>query len=148
MRKFVPAAVMAIVGAGVWLVPDAARAGCQCPTPASGNVVKDLGRFKHAFAGRVTNVEQAGASTKVTFDLQRAWKGQRGKTLTLTTAASADACGYAFENGKDYLVFANGDKGALTTDGCAPNSALGEAAAAVRQLDLHSGYGANPLRLR
>jgi hypothetical protein len=102
-----------------------------------------LSRHKSAFAGRVKDVHADGDSSVVTFDVHRVWKGPRGKELAVKTGG---ACAASFETGKDYLVYADGDKGALTTDRCA-QSPLGDVPRSVRQLDLHTGRGATPLKV-
>jgi hypothetical protein len=107
--------------------------------------VSALPGFSSAFAGRVVAVQDAGADRKVTLAVFRAWKGPRGKSLEVVT--SAGACGVAFEQGADYVVYATGKKEDLRTDACSLTAPLTQSAKAVRQLDLHAGYGSNPLRV-
>lgn len=114
---------------------------CAC-APAADHAVKELGRHQSAFAGKVTGVE----GDRVTFDVARVWKGPREKALTLTSN-SRPGCTFAFEVGKEYVVFADGQKESLSTDQCVPNRELADAARAVKQLDLHAGYASSPLRV-
>jgi hypothetical protein len=114
---------------------------CTC-TPAADHAVKELGRHQSAFAGKVTGIE----GERVTFDVARVWKGPRQKALTLTSTGKP-GCTFAFEVGKDYVVFADGEKDALQTDQCVPNRELADASRTVKQLDLHSGYASSPLRI-
>jgi hypothetical protein len=114
---------------------------CAC-APAADHAVKELSRHQSAFAGRVTEVE----GERVTFEVARVWKGPREKALTLTST-SKPGCTFAFEVGKDYVVFADGRKDALQTDQCIPNRELADAGRAIKQLDQHSGYAASPLRI-
>jgi hypothetical protein len=114
---------------------------CTC-APAADHAVKELGRHQSAFAGKVTGVEGA----RVTFDVARVWKGPREKALTLTSSGQP-GCDFAFEVGKDYVVFADGQKDSLRTDQCVPNRELSEASRTVKQLDLHAGYASSPLRI-
>lgn len=114
---------------------------CAC-APAADHAVKELGRHQSAFAGKVTAVD----GERVTFDVARVWKGPRDKALTLTTS-SKPGCTFAFEVGKDYVVFADGQKDALSTDQCVPNRELADSTRAVKQLDLHAGYASSPLRV-
>jgi hypothetical protein len=104
--------------------------------------VKELGRHQSAFAGKVTGVE----GERVTFDVARVWKGPREKALTLS-ATGQPGCTFSFEVGKDYVVFADGAKDALTTNQCVPNRELADAGRTVKQLDLHAGYASSPLRV-
>jgi hypothetical protein len=116
---------------------------CEC-THKPGDPVSELSHYKAAFAGRVQTVTDKDGGRLVTFQVVRAWKGPKAKALTLTTTSTA--CGYAFETGKDYVVFAGGEKDALTTDACTPTLEVASAGYLVKQLDLHAGYGGNPLR--
>ena len=133
-------ALVAALGVG----RPAAADECGCKA-AADSAAQALSSYKSAFAGRVVSVRDNGADRTVTLQVFRAWKGPRAKTLDVTTAAAA--CGAAFEQGADYVVFASGAKDALRTDSCAPNAALSQSARAVRQLDLETGYGSNPLRV-
>lgn len=115
---------------------------CAC-APAADHAVKELGRHQSAFAGKVTEVD----GERVTFEVARVWKGPREKALTLTSTARP-GCTFAFEVGKDYVVFADGKKDSLATDQCVPNRELADAARTVKQLDLHTGYASSPLRIQ
>jgi hypothetical protein len=134
-----------VFGAATLLSPAGARADeCGCDK-RFGDAVEALPSFKSAFAGRVESVREEGETRSVTFRVFRAWKGPRDRQLTVTTPATA--CGVSFEQGAEYVVFATGAGDALRTDGCSPTSVLARAARSVRQLDLHAGYGSNPLRV-
>lgn len=134
-----------VVGAATLLSSAGARADdCGCET-RFGHAVEALPAFKSAFAGRVESVREEGETRTVTFRVFRAWKGPRERQLTVATPANA--CGVSFEQGSEYVVFATGTNDTLRTDACSPTSALAPAARSVRQLDLHAGYGSNPLRV-
>jgi hypothetical protein len=104
---------------------ESTTGACTC-APAADHAVKELGRHQGAFAGKVTGVE----GERVTFDVARVWKGPREKALTLTANAKP-GCTFAFEVGKDYVVFADGQKDALSTDVCSPNRELADACLAL-----------------
>lgn len=114
---------------------------CTC-VPAADHAVKELGRHQSAFAGKVTGI----TGDRITFDVARVWKGPREKALMLTSN-SRPGCTFAFEVGKEYVVFADGQKDALSTDQCVPNRELADAGRAVKQLDQHAGYASSPLRI-
>lgn len=118
---------------------------CGCPADRQMHAVGALPAYASAFAGRVVSVADEGADRKVTLQVFRAWKGPRGKTLQVATPTSG--CGIAFETGADYVVYATGKKDALRTDACALTAPLAQSARAIRQLDLHAGYGSNPLKV-
>jgi hypothetical protein len=121
---------------------ESTTGSCSCSVAAADHAVKELGRHQSAFAGTVTEVE----GERVTFDVARVWKGPRQKALTLTST-SKPGCSFVFEVGKDYMVYANGTKEALSTDPCVPNRELADASRTVKQLDLHAGYAASPLKV-
>lgn len=128
-----------VVAAALPLFAGAQAPNCKCQ-PSSGHAVKELSRYKSAFAGKVSDVD----GSKVSFEVLRTYKGARAKTLVVS--AGAQGCSFSFEKGESYLVYASGEKDNLSTDGCAPNRALGAATAELRQLDLHTGQAASPLR--
>ncbi len=134
-----------VIAMGIPAVAGAAES-CGC-AQTQGRALDELSRHKSAFAGRVKDVREESGSLLVTFDVHRVWKGPRGKELSVKTAGAAGACGYSFVAGKDYLVYADGEKDALTTDRCAANAELAGAERSVRQLDLETGRGGSPLRI-
>ena len=127
------------------LAGEARAQECGCPANQNTHAVSSLPAYSSAFAGRVLGVKDEGEDRRVTFQVFRAWKGPRGKALDVVT--SAGACGVAFVEGSDYVVYSTGKKDALRTDACTLTAPLAQSAKAVRQLDLHSGYGSNPLRV-
>jgi hypothetical protein len=77
------------------------------------------------FAGRVDAVGQLGRM--VTFNVGEAWKGVTEPSLQLSTT-SGRSCGFDFEVGKEYLVYASGNTPVLTVKGCSRTSILSGAA--------------------
>ena len=124
---------------------DARAEDCGCPEGRNTHAVSSLPGYSSALAGRVIAVKDEGADRRVTLQVFRAWKGPREKTLDVVT--SAGACGVAFEEGADYVVYSTGKKDSLRTDACSLTAPIAQALKAVRQLDLHAGYGSNPLRV-
>jgi hypothetical protein len=124
---------------------SAEEGSCSCPQPVE-HATKELGRHRSVFAGKVARVEGEASAARVTFEVARVYKGPRRKTLTLASSGAA-ACTVAFETGKEYLVFADGNAEALATDRCTGTRSLAQAGRSVRQLDLHAGFGSRPLRV-
>jgi hypothetical protein len=118
---------------------------CSCPPARNTHAVSALPSYSSALAGRVLAVKDEGNDRKVTLQVFRSWKGPREKTLDVIT--STGTCGVAFEEGADYVVYSTGKKDDLRTDACALTAPLAQSAKAIRQLDLHAGYGSNPLRV-
>jgi hypothetical protein len=73
--------------------------------------------------------------------LKQVWKGQLTKEVIINTPDNSAACGYSFEMGKSYLVFAHGTKGKILRTGlCSGNRPLETAGEELRIL----GKGKKP----
>ncbi len=72
------------------------------------------------FSGKVTAIEQTadGNTYVVKFAVKDTWKGAGGTEITVRTETQSSMCGYRFELGKEYLVYAYGDAGALGVGNC------------------------------
>ena len=120
------------------LMCPAARA-CDCaldPTPCMA--------FTHTaviFAGRVSRISNIEVSLKsgdpkirypqrsVTFEVLKAYRGLQAKTVDVSTGEGGGDCGYLFERGREYLVYANPnpDTVSLSTGICQRTRLLSEA---------------------
>ncbi|MGF7029904.1 hypothetical protein J2T17_000809 [Paenibacillus mucilaginosus] len=83
---------------------------CSCMRPQS--VQAEFDRSEAVFAGRVLEVKEqrsfSGSLTKaVLFDVNRIWKGGQETQIMVHTGGGGGDCGYDFEEGRDYLVYAN-----------------------------------------
>lgn len=56
--------------------------------------------------------------TLVTLGVQERFKGVHGRVVTLREAPDSAACGYPFERGKTYVVYAQRHQGALVSGIC------------------------------
>ena len=86
------------------------------------------------FLGRVVKIEQiqgdsgmpvgaasmtsSGKFRRVTFEVEEVYRGDSSKTLQVMTAGDEGGCGYSFENGERYLVFAANHERQLTVSLC------------------------------
>jgi len=110
---------------------DAARA-CTC---ISGSVAGDDASMKQWFAefdvamftGRVKSIERVEVREedgyphpmlKVTFAVERFWKGVEGADAVILTGIHSAACGVPYSLGKRYFVVAYRRRGAFETDIC------------------------------
>ncbi|HUO85983.1 MAG TPA: hypothetical protein VM617_01225 [Thermoanaerobaculia bacterium] len=121
--------VLTVVSIGVALAAPAALA-CSCTQPAEPRT--EMEHADAVFSGRVTALEPLAdrgfRRLAVRFALAAVWKGlPEGEVVTVTTAADGAACGYSFEEGGDYLVYAYGEPGELTTGLCTRNTRLADA---------------------
>jgi hypothetical protein len=112
-RVLVPAAV-------VWLTPSSVH-GCDCrrlpePSPAiatearflfAGRVIEIRERSEHVTITRDGTAEASvrPLETLVVFHVSKAWRAVLGPTLVVATDWSD--CGYPFQPGREYLVFAD-----------------------------------------
>ena len=124
-RALLPLLVAAVLALG--LAGDAAACSCMEPGPPA----QELENADAVFSGKVVKVEpftEGFQKLRVTFELDRVWKGlAEGDRVTLTTAADSATCGYPFEKGKSYLVYAYGEEGELTGTLCSRTALLKEA---------------------
>jgi len=99
------------------------------------------------FAGSVIRVDSTSAPyvtgtrgnrslyRRATMVLRRQWKGALPDTVEVWTPRNGAMCGYEFEMGKSYLVFARlGETGRLHTGLCTLTQSLGRAARYVLAL--------------
>lgn len=120
-------------------IPGAAYA-CSCASSA-GESQEERARnavegARAVFAGEVVEIDRlspeiiisSGDSVKVTFDVSRVWKGPARETLRVETARSDASCGYDFDAGKRYLVYAysatGGDSDVLQVNLCSATTQI------------------------
>ena len=111
--------------------PAAARCSCVPPGPPR----EALAQAEAVFAGRVVSVaaprgEAHGDPDRphvaVRIVPTRRWKGAAADTVTVHTPPNSAVCGYAFETGREYLVYAEGED-ALRVYLCSRTAALADA---------------------
>jgi len=78
----------------------------------------------------------AGRYRSVTFRIAKVYRGSVGSEATIVTGLGTSDCGYPFEEGNRYLVYATLlDDGAFFTSICAGTSSFDQAAPAIRFLE-------------
>ncbi|TDE38789.1 hypothetical protein E1295_33345 [Nonomuraea mesophila] len=113
----------------------AAAAACSCAmrTPRTS-----LGEVAAVFSGTVTDVDEplfdAGEVT-ATLRPDHVYKGEPEAELRVTTHAQSTACGYRFEEGRRYLIFAGSGRSGLSTTLCSGNLRLPPGERALRLSD-------------
>ena len=120
----------------LWPQPVLACSCMQSPAPQeamAGSVA--------VFAGTVTNIQQPSGLTQssadpslVTFEVSQVWKGPEFTNLQIQTAQSSASCGFDFEFGRDYLVYASGTEAELSASLCSRTTLLTNAEADVADL--------------
>ncbi|MCH9662843.1 MAG: hypothetical protein K0U66_04170, partial [Gammaproteobacteria bacterium] len=82
---------------------------CSCIAP--GPPAVEFARATAVFVGRVTAITGAESAKgypqrKVALQVEESWKGVEEESLTLYTGSGGGDCGYPFEEGESYLVYA------------------------------------------
>lgn len=150
--------VVSIVAQG--LVPSNVYA-CSCAEPLP--VQTAANGAEAVFAGRAVDTKEIKnlsgyVSKAVLFEVSRAWKGGNESQIVIYTGTGGGNCGYHFEPGKQYLVYAYnssmyGTQEQLTTTICNRTTeiayaqgdldALGEGTVPSKQIDLESTFNPN-----
>lgn len=145
--SFVRLASLALLALSlVVLLPDCASA-CMCaveggPKERAKGAIADSDAV---FSGEVVELEKAppdtemvegtmltvmgggGRKATVTLRVSEAWKGPKQQTVRFTTpVADGISCAHPFKEGRQYLVYANGERN-LRVDGCSETKILPEA---------------------
>jgi len=123
--------------------PFARPASCGAPQPASRP------------AGAIPQAEPWGR-VKVTLTVSERFRGAAVDSLVVLTEQGTEACGYPFEVGHEYLVFANENQGNVTVTTCSATQPAKMAIARIEQLRalrdgiplpaLYGFVGTHPLR--
>ncbi len=132
--------VLAVLGF-VFLIPDCASA-CSCAILGSSQkemVESGLSSSEAVFSGEVVDFEKGadsmfGPTETVSFRVSEVWKGPQRETLEVSTPTQGSACGYAFKEGQEYLVYAYTGKQGLEVDLCNGTQRLTEAEADLEVL--------------
>ncbi len=123
-----------LFSATLWAAPcPPASPRCSCIPPVPPR--EALGQSDAVFAGRVVSVTErreedpghpGGPHLEVRIVAGRRWKGAGADTVVVRTADSSAACGYPFEAGGEYLVYARGED-ALRVVSCSRTRPLAQA---------------------
>ena len=101
---------------------------CSCKGVPTGQDA--FNQAKSVFTGKVVSIkvlthpDEPIPDERVSFAVQKFWKGKPVETLSLTTSTDAAGCGFHFDKGRSYIVFAQDENGLdpLNTDLCDPNA--------------------------
>ncbi len=83
---------------------------CECEGDFA-RVKEKFRRSRVVFVGKVMGIERLEAEANVEFQVLRSYKGSTSEKLVLSTVAvgsMAAVCGYEFQVGEEYLVYAYG----------------------------------------
>ena len=127
---------------------------CTCaspyPTPSLKTQVRTaLSEARAVFSGKVLEVtdDPQALSVVVRLRVERVWKGSPGREVRLVTGRGGGDCGYSFEVGGSYLVYAyESGAGGLGTNICQRTARLSEAAKDLQVLGKGRGAARQPVR--
>lgn len=97
--------------------PARACSCAQAPPPAEAFLQADA-----VLLGKVTSIQEGPGPRYITAKIRviQAWKGQKGFTAKILTTSDRGAmCGFNFQSGKTYLIYAyKNPEGQLETNNC------------------------------
>lgn len=131
MKKILSASALLVLLVSLAVhVPRASACSCIMPEPPLA--AKD--NSAAVFSGRVTgikppvNMTSSLDESRITFDVLMSWKGIDRNPVQIFSSTSSASCGYEFEEGKEYLVYAYDNEGRLSTGLCTRTALLADAA--------------------
>src|ERR687897_2575300 len=112
------------------LYPPKCAYACSC-APFSRQ--RAISSSDAVFSGEVVDLQKGtsairwfGPSDTATLRVSEVWKGTDQRTLEVRTPSQGSACGYAFKEGQEYLVYADG-KQELKVHACGETKQLSKA---------------------
>ncbi|MBX7193741.1 MAG: hypothetical protein K1X94_16920 [Sandaracinaceae bacterium] len=125
----IPAIVVLFAALLVAVLPPGRAHACSC---ALQSFEEARERATAIFEGRVESIElmaSAGepAQRRVRFHVTQSWRGVEHESVEIRTAAHGAACGYGFEVGQHYLVYAEGEAQDLTVSACSRTARTADA---------------------
>jgi hypothetical protein len=130
-NRALPFALAGVLGLAA-LQPTTAAA-CSCMQQSQEDAAQNATAI---FEGRVTRIEDPTGEPKVHFKVVRSWKGPSQEALTVSTPNNSAACGYGFEEGQSYLVYASETDAVLSTSLCSRTQPIGSASEDITKLGL------------
>ncbi len=128
-----------LLGLVFLVVAPYVASACSCVPP--GPPLESLEQSTAVFAGKVTEVEGEvsdtgffGGELTATFEVTRYWKGVSSSTVQVTTASTGAACGYYFQEGESYLVYAHGVTDDLSVNSCSRTRLMENATEDLQEL--------------
>ena len=115
---------------------------CTCMAPAT--TADAFKKSSAVFTGRVVKLSRPfldtlgitrTAGSRVKFEITKRWKGTPSKSTVVTTRLSGEACGFPFEEKKEYLVYVVNEPSDIQTGICTGTKHFADAALEMKQLD-------------
>jgi Tissue inhibitor of metalloproteinase len=125
--------ILVIAASILSVFPVSLAIACSClPTTPQ----QSFESSQAVFAGQAIEVTplRGQETVRVTFRVSKVWKGRNSRRLVLTTSNSSASCGFNFEPGQRYLVYASAQR-SLTTNLCSGTKLLSGAQADLVYLE-------------
>ena len=115
---------------------------CTCSAPATA--ADALTRSAAVFRGRVSEInrpflDRIGLTRtgghRVRFEILKQWKGASSNSTVVITRLSGEACGFPFEEKKEYLVYVVAEPKEIQTGICTGTKNIAEAELEMKHLD-------------
>ena len=109
--------VLCLLLAIAWLPLRASACSCMRP----GTPVEEKAQHTRVFLGQVQAIEEEARGEprrRVRFLVRETFKGTPVDRLSVETGMGGGDCGYRFQAGQDYVVYAWGQDDALATGTC------------------------------
>jgi hypothetical protein len=115
---------------------------CTCAAPAGP--AEGLKRSTAVFRGIVTEINRPlldrlglikSGGHRVKFAILKQWKGAPSKSIELITRLTGEACGFPFEEKKEYLVYVVAEPKDLQTGICTGTKNVSESVQEMKELD-------------
>ena len=98
---------------------------CSCVRP--GTPQEEMENADAVFSGTVTRIEDStNYGYDVTLEVSEAWKGVEGTSIVVHTGMGGGDCGFGFEEGQEYVVYASLTDGELHVYSCGLTGILAE----------------------
>ena len=140
-QKFVQADCRVLLAGVVLLLASPAVFACTCLPHAGEPIQKVVAKARNesraVFSGTVVAIDRkpGDLSVAVRFEVEKFWKGALKKEVTVFTGIGGGDCGYVFEVGQRYLVYAyTHNETGLGTNICQRTASLIDAAKDLKAL--------------
>jgi len=107
---------------------------CSCGTEFY-SPAEEFSQANAVFEGEVTQIYEFGDGYRVAFVVTRSWKGISTSTVEISTGTGVGDCGYIFNVGASYVVYAYGEPNTLGTTSCSRTTDISRAAEDLSYLD-------------
>lgn len=134
MRKLIAAVLLSFMLLSILGAIGAEKAyACSCLPPESYE--KELEKSSHVFdAVVVSEEEDTDGNLDITLTVNAVWKGELQRETHVTTPGSSASCGYYFEVGERYAVFANEHEGKLRVFLCSATTKVSDDSSIFEEL--------------